>query len=100
MMSEEQAQAGLEYLRQLQGQGNYWGAMAMPPIEKRLQAGEEPTAIMSGVLDDAARWLGLGAGPGGENRATEFGGANRQSLRDLFDVTGQKPRDYGYHRVA
>lgn len=99
-MGEHEAQSGLDYLRELQSEGNYWGSMAVPRIEKRLEAGEDLADIMRDVLNEGARWLGLSAGPGGESRATEFSGANRQSLRQLFEVMGQTPRDYGYSSVV
>lgn len=100
MITETQAAKGLRYLLELQAAGNYWGAMSIPNITPRLESDEDLATIMSDVLDEGARWLGLGAGRRGENRATEFNGDLRRSLRVLFEVTDQRPQDYGYRASA
>lgn len=87
-MNETQAQAGMDYLRELRDRNNYWGCMYVPTIEMRLEAGESLDDLIGYALHNGARWL-TQAGP---LSRSELG----QSMLMLFVVTGQDRANYGY----
>lgn len=108
MLSEEQARAGLEYLRELRARNNYWGAMWVPEIERLQGQGLPLTSVVAGCLDVAAKWFtqaGLGSGRATLGRAhggaypTGVDGDLGSSLFRLFEVTEQHRNwhRYGYH---
>jgi hypothetical protein len=91
VLSEAQAQAGMDYLRVLRVQNNYWGCMYVPTIEQRLECGESLDDLIGYALHNGARWLtqaGL--------RSISERGPVGQSMLMLFEVTGQDRAHYGY----